>query len=99
MPAQCIAGQLQFSCTGRRRVVAAFCGGTVSSDAGSQLLGNAGLLLRVHELERRCRAEFSRHLTCKHPVHVHAQVQRAGLRPCGEIEPFEDHPKDIGRCG
>ena len=39
MPTQCNAEQLQFSCVERRRVVAAFDGGTVSSDAGALLLG------------------------------------------------------------
>jgi hypothetical protein len=39
MPTQCNAEQLQFSCIERRRVVAAFDGGTVSSDAGALLLG------------------------------------------------------------
>jgi hypothetical protein len=38
MPTQCNAEQLEFSCIGRRRVVAAFDGGTVSSDAGALLL-------------------------------------------------------------
>jgi hypothetical protein len=41
MPTQCNAEQLQFSCVERRRVVAAFDGGTVSSDAGALLLGRA----------------------------------------------------------
>ena len=39
MPTQCNAKQLEFSCVGGRRVVAAFEGGTVSSDAGALLLG------------------------------------------------------------
>ena len=39
MHAQCNAEQLEFSGVGRRRVVAAFDGGTVSSDAGALLLG------------------------------------------------------------
>jgi len=39
MPTQCSAEQLQFSCVEGRRVVAAFDGGTVSSDAGALLLG------------------------------------------------------------
>jgi hypothetical protein len=39
MQTQCNAEQLQFSCVERRRVVAAFDGGTVSSDAGALLLG------------------------------------------------------------
>lgn len=41
MPTQCNAEQLQFSCVERRQVVAAFDGGTVSSDAGALLLGGA----------------------------------------------------------
>jgi hypothetical protein len=39
MRTQCNPEQLQFSCVERRRVVAAFDGGTVSSDAGALLLG------------------------------------------------------------
>src|SRR5258708_22897154 len=39
MQTQCNPEQLQFSCVERRRVVAAFDGGTVSSDAGALLLG------------------------------------------------------------
>lgn len=39
MRTQCNAEQLEFSCVGRRRVVAGFDGGTVSSDAGALLLG------------------------------------------------------------
>ena len=38
MRTQCNAEQLEFSCVGRRRVVAAFDGGRVSSDAGALLL-------------------------------------------------------------
>jgi hypothetical protein len=41
MQTECNAEQLQFSCVGRRQVVAAFDGGTVSSDAGALLLGRA----------------------------------------------------------
>jgi len=51
MPTQCNAEQLQFSCVERRRVVAAFDGGMVSSDAGALLLGRTdaaiGLLDRL----------------------------------------------------
>lgn len=39
MQTQCSAEQLEFSCVERRRVVAAFDGGMVSSDAGALLLG------------------------------------------------------------
>jgi len=41
MRTECNAEQLEFSCVERRRVVAAFDGGTVSSDAGALLLGRA----------------------------------------------------------
>ncbi len=41
MPTQCSAEQLEFSCVERRRVVAAFDGGTVSSDGGALLLKRA----------------------------------------------------------
>jgi Transposase DDE domain group 1 len=41
MQTECNPEQLQFSCVERRRVVAAFDGGTVSSDAGALLLGRA----------------------------------------------------------
>lgn len=51
MQTQCNAEQLEFSGVGRRRVVAAFNGGTVSSDAGALLLGRTdeaiGLLRRL----------------------------------------------------
>ena len=39
MQTHCNAEQLHFSCVERRRMVAAFDGGTVSSDAGALLLG------------------------------------------------------------
>ncbi|MDA8347794.1 MAG: IS1380 family transposase [Pseudomonadota bacterium] len=41
MRTECNPEQLRFSCVGRRQVVAAFDGGTVSSDAGALLLGRA----------------------------------------------------------
>jgi hypothetical protein len=47
MQTQCNAEQLEFSCVGRRRVVAAFDGGTVSSDAGALLLGRVDEAIRL----------------------------------------------------
>ena len=51
MQTQCNSKQLEFSCVERRRVVVAFDGGTVSSDAGALLLkqadGAIGLLDRL----------------------------------------------------
>ena len=53
MPTQCNAEQLEFSCVGSRQVVAAFDGGTVSSDTGALLLGRAdeaiGLIDRLSQ--------------------------------------------------
>jgi len=64
MPTQCNAEQLQFSCVERRRVVAGFDGGTVSSDAGALLLGRTdeaiGLIDRLSVLHRRARSAADR---------------------------------------
>jgi hypothetical protein len=53
MHTQCNAEQLEFSCVGRRRVVAGFDGGRVSSDAGALLLKRTdeaiGLIDRLAE--------------------------------------------------
>lgn len=53
MRTQCNAEQLEFSCVGRRRVVAAFDGGQVTSDAGALLLAQTdraiGLIDRLAE--------------------------------------------------
>ena len=54
MPTQCNAEQLEFSCVERRRVVAAFDGGTVSSNAGSLLLGKADAALGLIERLSKC---------------------------------------------
>ena len=54
MPTQCNAEPLQFSCVERRRVVAAFDGGTVSSDAGALLLGRADQALGLIERLAGC---------------------------------------------
>jgi Transposase DDE domain group 1 len=54
MPTQCNAEQLQFSCVERRRVVAAFDGGTVSSDAGALLLGKADAAIGLVDRLARC---------------------------------------------
>ena len=47
MQTQCTSEQLEFSCLGRRRVVAAFDGGQVSSDAGALLLMRTDRAIRV----------------------------------------------------
>lgn len=54
MPTQCTAEQLEFSCVERRRVVAAFDGGTVSSDAGALLLGRTDEAIGLIDRLSRC---------------------------------------------
>ena len=54
MRTQCNAEQLGFSCTERRRLVAAFDGGTISSNAGSLQLGKAARVIGLIERLSRC---------------------------------------------
>lgn len=54
MPTQCNAEQLEFSWAERRRVVAAFDGGTVSSDGGALLLGKADAAIGLVDRLAKC---------------------------------------------
>ena len=54
MRTQCNAEQLEFSRAGRRRVVAAFDGGTVSSDGGALLLGKADAAIGLIDRLAKC---------------------------------------------
>lgn len=54
MRTECNAEQLEFSCVGRRRVVAGFDGGTVSSDGGALLLGRADEAIRLIDRLSEC---------------------------------------------
>jgi hypothetical protein len=54
MPTQCNAEQLEFAGVGRRRVVAGFDGGTVSSDAGALLLGKADAAIGLIDRLAQC---------------------------------------------
>jgi len=54
MPTECNAEQLEFSCVGRRRVVAAFDGGTVSSDGGALLLGRVDEAIKLIDRLSAC---------------------------------------------
>ncbi|MEX2481951.1 MAG: IS1380 family transposase [Gammaproteobacteria bacterium] len=54
MPTQCNAEQLAFSWADGRRVVAAFDGGTVSSDGGALLLGKADAAIGLVDRLSRC---------------------------------------------
>lgn len=54
MPTQCSAQQLEFSSVEKRRVVAAFDGGRISSDAGALLLQQADRRLKLLERLAHC---------------------------------------------
>jgi hypothetical protein len=54
MPTQCNAEQMEFSCVERRRVVAAFDGGRVSSDAGALLLQRTDQAIGLIERLAQC---------------------------------------------
>ncbi len=68
MRTQCNAEQLQFSCVERRRVVAAFDGGTVSSDAGALLLGKADAAIGLIDRLAGCFTDQRRAHLVEHPV-------------------------------
>jgi hypothetical protein len=54
MPTQCNPEQLEFAGVGRRRVIGAFDGGTVSSDAGALLLQRTDQAIGLMERLARC---------------------------------------------
>ncbi|TFH43408.1 MAG: IS1380 family transposase [Lysobacterales bacterium] len=68
MPTQCNAEQLQFSCVERRRVVAAFDGGTVSSDAGALLLGRTDEVIGLVDRLAQCFIDERDPDLIEHPV-------------------------------
>jgi len=68
MPTQCSAEQLEFSCVERRRVVAAFDGGTVSSDAGALLLGRADAAIGLIDRLAGCFVDERRADAIEHTV-------------------------------
>lgn len=68
MRTQCNAEQLEFSSVGRREVVAAFDGGTVSSDAGALLLGKADAAIGLIDRLAGCFADHRRPELIEHAV-------------------------------
>jgi hypothetical protein len=58
MHTQCNAEQLEFSCVERRRVVAAFDGGRVSSDAGALLLKRTDEAIRLIDCLAECFLDY-----------------------------------------
>ncbi|MFZ2508409.1 MAG: IS1380 family transposase [Steroidobacteraceae bacterium] len=85
MPTQCNAEQLQFSCVERRRVVAAFDGGTVSSDAGALLLGRADAAIGLIDRLASCFSDGRAAGAIEHPVRT-----LVGQRVFGMALGYED---------
>jgi len=85
MRTQCNAEQLEFSSVGRRRVVADFGGGTVSSDAGALLLGKADAAIGLVD---RLAASFADH---RNPDLIEHSVRTlVGQRVFGLALGYED---------
>jgi hypothetical protein len=70
MHTQCNAEQLEFSSVERRQVVAAFDGGTVSSDAGALLLGKADAAIGLIDRLAGCFADHRRPELIEHTVRM-----------------------------
>ena len=68
MQTECSAEQLEFSCVERRRVVAAFDGGTVSSDAGALLLGRTDAAIGLIDRLAGCFRDERRQDLIEHTV-------------------------------
>jgi len=68
MQTQCNAEQLEFPGVERRRVVAAFDGGTVSSDAGALLLGKADAAIGLVDRLSKCFIDERAPERIEHPV-------------------------------
>ena len=68
MHTQCNPEQLEFSGVGRRRVVAAFDGGTVSSDAGALLLGKTDAAIGLIDRLAACFVDRRRRELIEHRV-------------------------------
>jgi hypothetical protein len=68
MHTQCNVEQLEFSCVGRRRVVAAFDGGTVSSDGGALLLGRVDAAIKLIDRLSECFIDQRKQCLVEHTV-------------------------------
>ncbi len=68
MQTECNAEQLEFSCVGRRRVVATFDGGTVSSDAGALLLGRVDQAIGLIDRLAECFSDYRKPELIEHTV-------------------------------
>ena len=68
MPTQCSANEMEFGRAGRRRVVADFDGGRVSSDAGALLLGETDKAIGLVERFSACFGDRRNPIYVAHPL-------------------------------
>src|SRR5437660_159971 len=85
MQTQCNAEQLQFSCVGRRRVVAAFDVGQVTSDAGALLLMRTDQAIGLIDRLARCFIDRRSQSDIEHSVRT-----LVGQRVLGIAAGYED---------
>lgn len=79
MPTQCNAEQLEFACVERRRVVAAFDGGLVTSDAGAMLLKRTDEAIRLAERVANCFRDTRKQWLVEHSVRTLVSQRVFGL--------------------
>ncbi|MEX0733182.1 MAG: IS1380 family transposase [Steroidobacteraceae bacterium] len=89
MRTQCNAEQLQFSCVERRRVVAAFDGGQVTSDAGALLLLRTDRAIRLIDRLAGCFVDRRSQVTVEHGVRTLLAQRVLGI--AAGYEDLNDH--------
>lgn len=89
MQTQCSADQLQFSCVERRRVVAAFDGGEVTSDAGALLLKRTDEAIGLLDRLARCFIDRRSQRDVEHGVRTLVAQRVLGI--AAGYEDLNDH--------
>lgn len=89
MPTQCNAEQLEFSCVERRRVVAAFDGGEVTSDAGALLLKRTAEAIGLLDRLADCFIDRRSPLSIEHTVRTLVAQRVLGI--AAGYEDLNDH--------
>jgi len=89
MRTQCNAEQLQFSCVGRRRVVAAFDGGQVTSDAGALLLMRTDRAIGLIDRLAQCFIDRRSQTDIEHSVRTLVAQRVLGI--AAGYEDLNDH--------
>jgi hypothetical protein len=89
MQTQCNAEQLEFSCVGRRRVVAAFDGGQVTSDAGALLLMRTDRAIGQIDRLARCFIDRRSQADIEHSVRTLVAQRVLGI--AAGYEDLNDH--------